>query len=640
MKRFGSAALLVGMTIGLFSACSSSPIYTAANSTQITFTETGATVGGVGAGCEINGTAVSIDKAGTYVFSGSCNDGSITVKKDVTDVTLVLDGLTLASRSTSPVTLNKGSQAQILAAENSTNAISDTAESNDENAAIKVKSSADLTLGGTGSLSVTGNAKNGIKGAAESSITIDSLALQIQAADDGLSCDDQLTIQGGALNIQASGDAVKASPDVDDATNPDTVSQGNITISGGKFTLTSNGDGIQADGALNISGGEFSITTNGGHETQLADTADSCKGLKAAKALTVSGGTFLFDTADDSLHTNGDLSVENGTMSISTGDDALHADNALIVGVANQDNAPTIQVAACYEGLEGTTVDVYSGDINITATDDAVNAANSDLGRQNDAYKIHIHGGNLYLCAGADGLDSNHDIIIDGGVTEVYGANSVGDCAIDYDGDFTINGGSIFGAGMTPTGGTQPYILVGDENPMSGGMGPGGGFQPPDMANGDFQPPDWSNGEMPTPPDWENGETTAPSNDENGETPRRGRGRRPDGEKLDGQPPDFGDGGTPPSMESSIGVKEGGEIVVQDENGTVLYDATAHSVMGNVIFSSPTLQTGQTYTVLVDGENVGSAEAKLGTKIERENTRNAANQTTPTAPTTETTTSQ
>ena len=143
-------------------------------------------------------------------------------------------------------------------------------------------------------------------------------------------------------------------------------------------------------------------------------------------------------------------------------------------------------------------------------------------------------------------------------------------------------------------------------------MSPGGGFRPPDMANGerptppdgqkrDFQPPDFGKGESPVPPD---------------------------GQKGDFQPPDFG-GGAPPSMESSIGIKEGSEVVVQDADGTVLYTATAKGAMGNVIFSSPTLTTGQTYTVLVDGENVGAAEAKLGTKEQTD----ATNNTNPTPPT-------
>ena len=43
-----------------------------------------------------------------------------------------------------------------------------------------------------------------------------------------------------------------------------------------------------------------------------------------------------------------------------------------------------------YEGLEGTTVTVYSGDLDITASDDGVNAANSDIGERSDLFAIQI----------------------------------------------------------------------------------------------------------------------------------------------------------------------------------------------------------------------------------------------------------
>ena len=42
----------------------------------------------------------------------------------------------------------------------------------------------------------------------------DRVKLNINAADDGLSCDDELNITGGTLSITAGGDAVKASPDL------------------------------------------------------------------------------------------------------------------------------------------------------------------------------------------------------------------------------------------------------------------------------------------------------------------------------------------------------------------------------------------------------------------------------------------
>lgn len=56
---------------------------------------------------------------------------------------------------------------------------------------------------------------------------------------------------------------------------------------------------------------------------------------------------------------------------------------------------------------------------------------------------------------------------------EVYGADAMMDAAIDYDGTFTLSGGTLFGAGMEPSAGTQAYIAVGETSPSGGGMGGG-----------------------------------------------------------------------------------------------------------------------------------------------------------------------
>ena len=217
-KRILSIILAASMSAMLLPsvACAASESYTEQNATLIEFSDGSVTAAGAYSGYEIDGTAVSITEAGTYVLSGACADGSVTVKKEVTGVTLVLDGLDLTSTTTSPITINKSAEATLLAAAGSENTVADSADANDESAAIKVKTGGTLTLGGTGSLTVDGNDKNGIKGAAQSSITVDELVLTIDAVDDGLSCDDALTILGGTLEINAGGDAVKASPDVDD----------------------------------------------------------------------------------------------------------------------------------------------------------------------------------------------------------------------------------------------------------------------------------------------------------------------------------------------------------------------------------------------------------------------------------------
>ena len=600
MKKKLLAALLVSaLAAGLLptSACAASD-YTTANATLVTLTDSSATAKGKYSGCEIDGTDVSITAAGTYVFSGDCDNGSITVKKGVTGVTIVLNGLTLTNDDSAAITLNKTAEASLIAAAGTTNTVADTAGANDENAAVKVKSGAALDIGGTGTLTVDGNAKNGIKGAADAVITVAEVKLNINAANDGLSCDDELNITGGTLSITAGGDAVKASPDTGDTENPDTTSLGNVTISGGTLTLSAAEDGIQADGDLTISGGTFDVTANGGHTTTLTDDSASCKGFKAGGALTVTGGTLTVDSADDALHAGTDVTIAGGTLTLATGDDGVHADNDLVIGAkgASSTSTPRINITASYEGLEGTTVTVYSGDIDVVASDDGVNAASSTLGERSDKYAISIAGGDLYIDAGSDGLDSNNDINITGGKVEVYGADAMMDAAIDYDGTFTLSGGTLFGAGMEPTAGTQAYIAVGETSPSGGGMGGGpngqGGGQgmtPPGDANGT------TDGNRPTPPNFSGNTST----DGTFTPPTKPSGGKPSGNL--------------PNRESALGIKAGSVITVQDSSGKTLCTATALGSMSSVIFSSAEIKEGETYTVLVDGTSVGTAEAKLGT---------------------------
>lgn len=595
-KKLLAALLASALAAGLLptSACAAFSSYTTSNATLIRFTDAAAKASGKYTGYEIDGTDVSITAAGTYVFSGDCDNGSITVQKGVTGVTIVLNGLTLTNDDSAAITLNKTAEASLIAAAGTTNTVADTEGSSDENAAVKVKSGAALAIGGKGTLTVDGNAKNGIKGAADAVITVAEVKLNINAANDGLSCDDELNITGGTLSITAGGDAVKASPDTGE--NPDTTSLGNVTISGGTLTLNAAADGIQADGDLTISGGTFHVKTNGGHTTALTDDSASCKGFKAGKTLTVTGGTLTVDSADDALHANTDVTISGGTLTLATGDDGVHADNNLVIGTkgASSTSTPRINITASYEGLEGTTITVYSGDIDVTASDDGVNAASSALGERSDKYAINIAGGDLYIDAGSDGLDSNNDINITGGKVEVYGADAMMDVAIDYDGTFTLSGGTLFGAGMEPSAGTQAYIAVGETSPSGGGMGGGpngqGGGQgmtPPGDANG-------TNGNRPTPPNFSG----------NGGTPPE----KPSDNGQGGQ-----QGGAPANRESALGIKEGSVITVQDSSGKTLYTATALGSMSSVIFSSADIKEGETYTVLVDGTSVGTAEAKLGT---------------------------
>lgn len=324
-------------------AAAAVPTSTAADSaeTVVQFTDEAASVSG--SGCEADGTALTISESGVYRLSGSCADGSVKVKKGTPGVTLVLDGLTLASADTAPIICGKSSQVTIEAAAGTANALSDSEQNNDdtypanenaENAVLKCKDGSQVTLCGTGALTLTANGKNGIKSGAstdedgEASLTVRELTLTISApVNDAINAGQLLTIESGDLTISAADDAIhcdytlqigaegtdgpaisitdcdegleaaalhvasgdiriRASDDCLNAANSDLPGfDFSMDISGGTISAyTTDGDGFDSNGSMTISGGTICVWT--------ANTADN-QPLDADGTITISGGTVL-----------------------------------------------------------------------------------------------------------------------------------------------------------------------------------------------------------------------------------------------------------------------------------------------------------------------------------------------------------
>lgn len=83
-------------------------------------------------------------------------------------------------------------------------------------------------------------------------------------------------------------------------------------------------------------------------------------------------------TKEERLQSAQLLTIESGDLTISAADDAIHCDYTLQIG-AEGTGGPAISITDCEEGLEAAALHVASGDIRIRASDDCLNAANSDL---------------------------------------------------------------------------------------------------------------------------------------------------------------------------------------------------------------------------------------------------------------------
>ena len=325
-------------------------------------------------------------------------------------------------------------------------------------------------------------------------------------------------------------------------------------------------------GTLNVvAGGKNGIKSG-------ASTEDEGEASLTIRELTLN----ITAPVNDAVNAEAALNVESGTLTIAAGDDALHCDYTLNIGAENT-QGPSITITTCYEGLEGATVNIYSGDVNIEATDDCINAANPSLSGYN--YEINISGGTVFAyTTTGDGFDSNGDMTISGGTVAVWTANTADNSPLDADGTVTISGGTVLAAGGSSGMGMnlnaqQPCVTFGSTGGMMGGRMGG------QMPNFDGQKPDGQDFEK---PDFDGQDF-----------------EKPDMQKMPGQ--GFGGFGGAASL-----MAENTAFSILDGQGNTLYSGTARCGTSFLLFSSSELSEGDSCTLSADGTDT-TADVQTGT---------------------------
>jgi hypothetical protein len=388
------------------------------------------------------GSTVLIDDAGVYVVTGT-GSGSIVVDADSEDtVTLVLSGCDITSTDGPAIDAEQSDKLIVNLAADTTNVLSDSASS-DSDIHSTLFSNDDITINGTGSLTINAHVGNGIN--TDDDLVITNGTISIDAENDGLKANDAITIKVATVSIVAGNDAIHCE-------NSSDTSLGNVTVESGTFTLSAYGDGIDASGILTVLDGDLTVTS-GVNNMSIATV--SGKGLKATRSVGIAGGTFAVVSKDDAVHSNGSVVIAGGDLTISSSDDGIHADEVLSV------QGGTIDIVKCYEGLESLALTISGGTIHIDASDDGVNGAGGvdssgtfPWGGQGGMTStgtatLAITGGYLFVDADGDGIDINGSMSMSGGTVIVNGPTSSGDGALDYDSGFKMTGGFLIAAGST-----------------------------------------------------------------------------------------------------------------------------------------------------------------------------------------------
>lgn len=431
---------------------------------------------------------VKITESGTYIVTGK--HSRITVDApDTAKIKIVLKNAEIVSSDGPAIFVKQADKVFITAYKDTANSISDaTAYSSDftsVNADGAIFSKSDLTVNGEGALNVSGNYKCGI--VSKDDLVICGLTLNVNSVGCALEGKDCVKAKEAKITLNAGGDGIKS-------TNSEDSDRGFVYIESGNYNITAQNDGIQAQTVLRISDGEFNIKTGGGSANAStnknggwgmrggstdSENTDSAKALKAVSLITVDGGNFTIDSSDDSVHSNGDAEINSGSFDISSGDDGIHADDELII------NGGTIAVKKSYEGLEATSIKITGGTIDVTASDDGINAAggndSSSMGgrpgensfNSNSKASVNISGGYVLVNADGDGIDSNGSVGISGGVVLVSGPTNSGNGAFDYDSTAEITGGTAILCGSSGMAqgfsgsSSQPSFLYNLDNAVS-----------------------------------------------------------------------------------------------------------------------------------------------------------------------------
>ncbi len=489
---------------------------------------------------------VIISSAGKYVLSGTLNDGSIIVDTSNTaKVWILLDSVNIRCSDGACLDVEQADKVFLSLAEGSENSLSTLGFSPEHQEAGMdgaIFARDDLTVNGSGSLTVSSAGESGIVCNDELVITGGKIA--VTAAMDALHVNDDLRIMAAELDLNAGDDGISLTGPESEfyfesglltakADGDGINAENHIRILGGAMTLEAGDDGISAGGTaaeLQIEGGSLAITA-------------SDKGIGAGNTVRISGGTVTVDSEKDGISAAGDISVSGGELTINAADDGIHSDTAVSVSDGR------ILIPKCYEGIEAVTIDVSGGDITIYPEDDGLNANGgidlfgsfgggpggmpggrpdempgppADFGKppeggfpepsdresmpeltqgsETDALPsdevplvpqgspivtgesavqpqtegsgsdenragsgtngsgeswIHISGGSITVVNGtardADGLDSNGDILVSGGVIRVSlvnsGSNSALDCGSESGGVMEISGGELVACG-------------------------------------------------------------------------------------------------------------------------------------------------------------------------------------------------
>ncbi len=401
----------------------------------------------------------------TYTLSGTSSDGEFYMSGSY-KATIELNGLTLTNvtpvYSGAAVHIQNGKRINVKVINGTTNTLID-AESGSQKGCLYVKGHAEFKQNGT--LNIVGNVKHGIKSGEY--ISVKNATINVTSAvGDGISCNEYFLMESGTINISGTGDdGLQCDLDGDTSTgmttNHEDEDSGNIYIEGGTITINCTAlaaKGIKSEGDIYISEEPaINVTTsgNGTWDEDDLETKAAC-GISADGNIDISGGTITLT----STGSGGKGMKCDGIMTISGGDITVVTTGGLYYNDGTNENlnytGDTDQISNNYysspKGVKAGVKDTsgstttYSGGMTISGGDINVTTSGHNAEGIESKNYLNISGGEIYVNAYDDGINSGQDLTITDGYVYSHATNNDG---MDANGNFYINGGLVYAIGAS-----------------------------------------------------------------------------------------------------------------------------------------------------------------------------------------------
>ncbi|MCH5211060.1 MAG: carbohydrate-binding domain-containing protein [Oscillospiraceae bacterium] len=286
-----------------------------------------------------------------------------------------------------------------------------------------------------------------------------------------------------------SGQTEAGAEDTEDKSSKGIKADWMLDISGGKITLNTTDHAIHSASDLNIKGGKIDITSNNkgisAHGNIIIDDGDinipkATEGIETKQIMTINGDKFNIIASDDGLNAgggdnmfggHGGMGGPGGGRGFGDMDEEDFRDMLNQMETNGQemrprrqqkgDSAPDMQEMRPGRGgnidgdfggsmmPEGMPDDMIPGGMPPGGFGGGPMMGNS-TGISTERH-IQINGGEFYIYAKNDGIDSNGSLVIDGGKIIIEGRSmlSFGEMGLDTDMAMIINGGEVLAAGST-----------------------------------------------------------------------------------------------------------------------------------------------------------------------------------------------